>query len=187
LYIAIAPPLPAVLGPDIAGAIVEVGEGVLGFSAGEKVYGCAGGVKDHGGTGSKVFSGEGEVILAIADSILRKLGTTPSNWTKRTNGFGLNCNVQTSEERQVHAMALRSRLVFATSAVVLVLFGISEWLSYRQNRTLFEQHEVILAETTDHAVALEKLRATRSKMFRSVTATRVNHAELTLIISAARS
>jgi NADPH:quinone reductase-like Zn-dependent oxidoreductase len=118
LYIAIAPPLPAVLGPDIAGAIVEVGEGVLGFSAGEKVYGCAGGVKDHGGTGSKVFSGEGEVILAIADSILRKLGTTPSNWTKRTNGFGLNCNVQTSEERQVHAMALRSRLVFASSAVV---------------------------------------------------------------------
>jgi len=46
----IAPSLPAVLGSDIAGTIVEVGEGVVGFSAGDEVYGCAGGVKGMGGT-----------------------------------------------------------------------------------------------------------------------------------------
>jgi NADPH:quinone reductase len=37
--LAIAPSLPAVLGSDIAGTVVEVGEGVLGFSAGDEVYG----------------------------------------------------------------------------------------------------------------------------------------------------
>ncbi len=82
-------------------------------------------------------------------------------------------------------MSLRLRLVLVTSAVVFVLFGISEWLSYRQTTALLEQHEAILVETADHAVALEKLRATRSKMFHNVTAVRVIHAGLTLIISVA--
>ena len=46
----IAPPLPAVLGSDIAGTVEEVGDGVSEFSVGEEVYGCAGGVKGLGGT-----------------------------------------------------------------------------------------------------------------------------------------
>ena len=46
----IAPPLPAVLGSDIAGTVEEVGEGVSEFSAGEEVYGCAGGMAGLGGT-----------------------------------------------------------------------------------------------------------------------------------------
>jgi methyl-accepting chemotaxis protein len=82
-------------------------------------------------------------------------------------------------------MTLRLRLMLATSAVVLVLFGISEWLSYQHTAALLEQHEAILVETADHAVALEKLRATRAKMFLSVTTLRVVHATLTLIISVA--
>jgi methyl-accepting chemotaxis protein len=82
-------------------------------------------------------------------------------------------------------MSLRLRLMLFTSAVVFVLFGISEWLSYRQTTALLEQHEAILVETADHAVALQKLRATRSNMFLSVTAVRVVHAVLTLIIAVA--
>ena len=46
----IAPELPAVLGSDIAGTVEEVGAGVTGFSVGDEVYGCAGGVKGLGGT-----------------------------------------------------------------------------------------------------------------------------------------
>jgi len=72
--------------------------------------------------------------------------------------------------------------MLATSAVVLVLFGISEWLSYQHTAALLEQHEAILVETADHAVALEKLRTTRTKMFLSVTTARVVHAALKLII-----
>jgi HAMP domain-containing protein len=72
-----------------------------------------------------------------------------------------------------------------TSAVVFVLFGISEWLSYRQTAALLAEHEAILRETADHAVALEKLRATRGKMFQSVTTVRIAHAAGTLIIAVA--
>jgi NADPH:quinone reductase len=46
----IGPELPAVLGADVAGIVEEVGAGVLDFMPGEAVYGCAGGVKGHGGT-----------------------------------------------------------------------------------------------------------------------------------------
>lgn len=45
----IAPDLPAVLHGDVAGIVREVGEGVTGFQVGDPVYGCAGGVKGHGG------------------------------------------------------------------------------------------------------------------------------------------
>ena len=46
----IGPDLPAVLGADLAGTVEEVGAGVLDFSSGDEVYGCAGGVKGLGGT-----------------------------------------------------------------------------------------------------------------------------------------
>jgi HAMP domain-containing protein len=82
-------------------------------------------------------------------------------------------------------MTLRWRLALITSAVVFVLFGISEWLSYRQTAALLAEHEAILMETADHTVALAKLRATRDRMFVSVTAMRIAHAALTLIIAVA--
>lgn len=80
-------------------------------------------------------------------------------------------------------MTLRVKLMLLTSAVVLFLFGVSEWVSYQQTTALLEQHEAILMETADHAVALEKLRDTRNTMFLSVTMVRLLNAALTLIIS----
>lgn len=82
-------------------------------------------------------------------------------------------------------MTLRLRLMLVTSAVVLFLFGVSEWLSYRHTAALLKRHEAILVETADHAVALEKLRNTRNRMFLGVTTVRVLHAAVTLIISVA--
>jgi NADPH:quinone reductase len=45
----IGPDLPAVLGADVAGTVEEVGDGVMDFSVGDEVYGCAGGVKGQEG------------------------------------------------------------------------------------------------------------------------------------------
>jgi len=82
-------------------------------------------------------------------------------------------------------MTLRLRLMLVTSAVVFVLFGLSEWMSYRQTAALLERHEAILVETADHTVALEKLKETRTKMFWSVTSARIAHAVLTLMLAVA--
>ncbi len=62
---AISPEFPAVLHGDVAGVIEEVGEGVRIFKIGDEVYGCAGGVKGHGGALA-------EFMLADADLIAHK-------------------------------------------------------------------------------------------------------------------
>lgn len=46
----LSPDLPAILGMDFAGTIDAVGEGVDGYSVGDEVYGCAGGLADLPGT-----------------------------------------------------------------------------------------------------------------------------------------
>ena len=61
----LSPDLPAVLGMDFAGIIEEVGEGVLEYSVGDEVYGCAGGLGDLPGTLA-------EYMVADADLIARK-------------------------------------------------------------------------------------------------------------------
>ena len=46
-------PIPSdnrVTGCDVCGEVIAVGDGVTGFSVGDRVYGCAGGVKGNGGT-----------------------------------------------------------------------------------------------------------------------------------------
>jgi NADPH2:quinone reductase len=45
----VAPELPAVLHGDVAGVVVEAGEGVTEFQAGDEVFGCAGGFKGTNG------------------------------------------------------------------------------------------------------------------------------------------
>ncbi len=82
-------------------------------------------------------------------------------------------------------MTLRAKLTLITTAAVILLFGVSEWLSYRHITALLDQHESILLETTDHAVALERLRATRDQALLSVTGIRILHAAGTLVLAVA--
>ncbi|MEL7224594.1 MAG: zinc-dependent alcohol dehydrogenase family protein [Cyanobacteria bacterium J06576_12] len=46
----LSPDAPAILGMDFAGTVEAVGEGVTAYSAGDEVYGCAGGLADLPGT-----------------------------------------------------------------------------------------------------------------------------------------
>lgn len=61
-----APPLPAVLHGDVAGRVVEVGEGVTKFKNGDEVYGLAGGTKGTQG------GALGDYMLADADLLALK-------------------------------------------------------------------------------------------------------------------
>jgi NADPH2:quinone reductase len=67
--IAAAPKLPGILGSDIAGTVEEVGQGVIGFSRGDEVYGCAGGIKGFGGTLAEYIVADAKLI-ALKPKIL---------------------------------------------------------------------------------------------------------------------
>jgi NADPH2:quinone reductase len=67
---AFAPALPAILGMDVAGTALAVGEGVSGLKPGDEVFGCAGGLADMPGALA-------EYMLADA----RLLALKPANLT----------------------------------------------------------------------------------------------------------
>ncbi len=58
----LSPNLPAVLGMDFAGTITAVGEGVTGFSIGDEVYGCAGGLMDLPGSLAEYINADARLI-----------------------------------------------------------------------------------------------------------------------------
>lgn len=58
----IGPALPAILGADIAGTVVAVGDGVEAFAPGDEVYGCAGGVRGLGGTLAEYIVADARLI-----------------------------------------------------------------------------------------------------------------------------
>lgn len=61
----LSPATPAILGMDFAGVVEAVGEEVQGYSVGDEVYGCAGGLADLPGALA-------EYIVADADLVARK-------------------------------------------------------------------------------------------------------------------
>ena len=61
----LSPDTPAILGMEFAGTVEAVGEGVSGYSVGDEVYGCAGGLADLPGTLA-------EYIVADANLIAHK-------------------------------------------------------------------------------------------------------------------
>ena len=59
---AIAAGFPAIFHGDVSGIVEAVGEGVSGFQQGEEVYGCAGGVKGHGGALSEYMLADARLV-----------------------------------------------------------------------------------------------------------------------------
>ena len=64
-----APALPAVLGCDMAGVVVAVGEGVTGFTVGDRVYGCVGGVRGSAGTYAELVLADARLLAHAPESL----------------------------------------------------------------------------------------------------------------------
>jgi len=58
----IGPALPALLGADLAGTVASVGAGVAGLAPGDDVYGCAGGVRNLGGTFAEYIAADARLL-----------------------------------------------------------------------------------------------------------------------------
>ncbi|MEL6409448.1 MAG: zinc-dependent alcohol dehydrogenase family protein [Pseudomonadota bacterium] len=74
----LSPGLPAVLGMDFAGIVEAVGEGVTGFSVGDEVYGCAGGLMELPGALAEFINADAHLIAHKPKSIsMREAGALP--------------------------------------------------------------------------------------------------------------
>ncbi|WP_321845794.1 zinc-dependent alcohol dehydrogenase family protein [Paraburkholderia bannensis] len=88
-------PLPAILGIDTAGEVVEVGEGVTAFKPGDKVYGMTGGVGGVQGSLAE-FAAVDARLLAPAPSTLslREAATLPLAFITAWEGLVDRARVQ---------------------------------------------------------------------------------------------
>jgi NADPH2:quinone reductase len=75
---AIAADLPSILGCDMAGTVVSLGDGVSGFTVGQAVYGCVGGVKGLQGTYAEYVAADAKLLApAPAGLSLRDAAALP--------------------------------------------------------------------------------------------------------------
>ncbi|MGG1679449.1 zinc-dependent alcohol dehydrogenase family protein [Neobacillus sp. NRS-1170] len=101
---AVAPEFPAVLHGDVAGVVVEVGEGVTEFKAGDEVFGCAGGFKGTGGSLAEYMLADVQLLapkpknLTMAQAAALPLVTITA-WESLYN----RANVQKGQTVLVHA------------------------------------------------------------------------------------
>ncbi|MEM7231719.1 MAG: zinc-dependent alcohol dehydrogenase family protein, partial [Planctomycetota bacterium] len=58
----LSPDTPAILGMDFAGTVEAVGDGAEGYSIGDEVYGCAGGLADLPGTLAEYISADPNLV-----------------------------------------------------------------------------------------------------------------------------
>lgn len=74
----LSPDLPAVLGMDFAGTVETVGEGVTGYSPGDEVYDCAGGLADLQGALAELMPADARLIAHKPESLsMREAAALP--------------------------------------------------------------------------------------------------------------
>ncbi|MEM9400737.1 MAG: zinc-dependent alcohol dehydrogenase family protein [Verrucomicrobiota bacterium] len=74
----LSPTTPAILGMDFSGIVEEVGEDVEGYSVGDEVYGCAGGLVDLPGTLADYLVADSRLIAHKASNLsMREAAALP--------------------------------------------------------------------------------------------------------------
>ena len=160
---AIAPDLPAVLGCDIAGEVMAVGDGVSGFSPGDAVFGCAGGVKGMPGAYAELMAADARLLAPKPANLdMRQAAALPLVTITAWEGLeraglrnGQTCLIHGGTGGVGHVAVqlakARGARVFATvssdkKAAIARELGADETINYRE-----EKAEDYVARLTDGA------------------------------------
>ena len=68
----LSPEAPAILGMDFAGTIEKIGTNVHGFSVGDEVYGCVGGLANLPGTLAEYIAADSKLIARKPNNLTMK-------------------------------------------------------------------------------------------------------------------
>lgn len=98
--------LPAVLGLDLAGVVVEVGEGVHGFAPGDEVYGLTGGVGDLQGSLAEYAAVDARLLARKPASLsMREAAALPLVTITAWEGLVDRAGVSAGQKALVHGGA----------------------------------------------------------------------------------
>lgn len=98
--------LPAVLGLDLAGTVVELGEAVEGFTPGQEVFGMAGGIGGAQGTMAEYIAVDARLIAAKPHSLgMREAAALPLVFITAWEGLVDRANVRAGQRVLIHGGA----------------------------------------------------------------------------------
>lgn len=98
--------LPAVLGLDLAGTVVELGEAVEGFSPGQEVFGMAGGIGGAQGTLAEYIAVDARLIAEKPQALgMREAAALPLAFITAWEGLVDRANVRASQRVLIHGGA----------------------------------------------------------------------------------
>jgi NADPH:quinone reductase-like Zn-dependent oxidoreductase len=99
-------PLPAVLGLDLAGTIIELGEAVEGFALGEEVFGMAGGIGGAQGAMAEYIAVDARLIAPKPHTLnMRQAAALPLVFITAWEGLVDRANVRAGQRVLVHGGA----------------------------------------------------------------------------------
>jgi NADPH:quinone reductase-like Zn-dependent oxidoreductase len=99
-------PLPAVLGLDMAGTVVETAPGVTAFGEGDEVYGLAGGVGGHQGTLAEYIAVNADLLaLKPRNLSMRQAAALPLSTITAWEGLVDRAKVRAGQTVLIHAGA----------------------------------------------------------------------------------
>ncbi|MDU4255905.1 zinc-dependent alcohol dehydrogenase family protein [Pseudomonas sp.] len=98
--------LPAVLGLDLAGTVVELGEAVEGFTPGQEVFGMAGGIGDAQGTMAEYIAVDARLIAVKPHAFgMREAAALPLVFITAWEGLVDRANVRAGQRVLIHGGA----------------------------------------------------------------------------------
>ncbi|UST71996.1 zinc-dependent alcohol dehydrogenase family protein [Pseudomonas siliginis] len=99
-------PLPAVLGLDLAGTVVEVGEAVDGFTPGQEVFGMPGGIGGAQGTMAEYIAVDARLIAVKPHALsMREAAALPLVFITAWEGLVDRANVRSGQRVLIHGGA----------------------------------------------------------------------------------
>lgn len=99
-------PLPAVLGLDLAGTVVEVGEAVEGFTPGQEVFGMPGGIGGAQGTMAEYIAVDARLIAVKPHTLsMREAAALPLVFITAWEGLVDRANVRSGQRVLIHGGA----------------------------------------------------------------------------------
>lgn len=98
--------LPAVLGLDLAGTVVELGEAVEGFTPGQEVFGMAGGIGGAQGSMAEYIAVDARLIAAKPHALdMREAAALPLVFITAWEGLVDRANVRAGQRVLIHGGA----------------------------------------------------------------------------------